>query len=140
MQRELTDEGGSKLNFKVGRGGLADIDFLVELVQIREGRTRSEFRTPGTRRLLTARPSTRYIMPTEYRQLRESYQFLRTVEILARMDMDISTNSIRADSTALEPLGKRMGLAQPSGEHLLSSYREVTERVRAIYTTVLARL
>ena len=140
MERELAQEGESKLDFKVGRGGLADIDFLVELVQIREGGMRSAFRMPGTRRLLLAAPSTRYIRPTEYRQLRESYRFLRTVEMRARMDMDISMNSIRTERSALEALGKRMGIAHPSGERLLSSYRETTERVRSIYTTVLARL
>ena len=140
MERELGGERKSKLDFKVGRGGLVDIDFLVELVQLREGGTRSEFRVPGTRRLLTARPSTRYIKPTEYRQLRESYRFLRTVELLARMDLDISSNAIRADDAALEPLGRRMGFASPSGEHLLASYREVTERVRSTYMRVLARL
>src|SRR5439155_5429629 len=50
MERELAENGGSKLDFKVGRGGLADIDFVVELVQIREGGTQLEFRLPGTLR------------------------------------------------------------------------------------------
>ena len=140
MERELAENGGPKLDFKVGRGGLADIDFVVELVQIREGGTQLEFRLPGTRRLLTARPSTRYITSSEYEQLRESYQFLRTVEMLARMDLDIATNAIRTDGAALAPIGKRLGFVHPSGDRLLSSYREVTEGIRSTYTAVLARL
>lgn len=140
MERTSSDKRGAMLDFKVGRGGLADIDFLVELVQIREGRTKCEFRTPGTRRFLASRPSTRYIRPTEYAELHESHRFLRTVEMLARMDEDISTNAIKDDAAAVEPLGRRMRLAEPSGSRLLTAYREVTGRVRSRYTDVLARL
>jgi hypothetical protein len=56
------------------------------------------------------------------------------------MDMDIATNAIAADAAAVEALGRRMGLAAPSGERLVSTYREVTGRIRSTYTTVLARL
>jgi glutamate-ammonia-ligase adenylyltransferase len=139
-ERELAKGGPSRLDFKVGRGGLADIDFLIELVQIREGRTRPEFRVPGTRRLLTALPPTRYMTPTEARELHEAHELLRTVEVFARMDLNSGVNSIEADAAALEPLGKRMGLRTPSGDVLLSSCREATERIRSTYTTVLARL
>jgi glutamate-ammonia-ligase adenylyltransferase len=139
-ERELAEKGRSRLDFKVGRGGLADIDFLIELVQIREGRTRPEFRVPGSRRLLLALPPTSYITPTEGRELREAHEFLRTVELFARMDLNLRVNSIEANAAALEPLGKRMSLPEPSGERLLSLYREATERVRSIYTAVLARL
>jgi glutamate-ammonia-ligase adenylyltransferase len=139
-ERELTKGGPSRLDFKVGRGGLADVDFLIELLQIREGRTRPEFRVPGTRRLLAALPPTQYLTPTEARELHGAFEFLRTVEVFARMDMNLGVNSIEADAEALEPLGKRMALPKPSGEHLLSSYREATERIRSTYTAVLARL
>jgi glutamate-ammonia-ligase adenylyltransferase len=139
-ERELAEGGRSRLDFKVGRGGLADIDFLIELVQIREGRTRPEFRVPGSRRLLTALPPTLYITPAEARELHEAHEFLRTVELFARMDANLGVNSIEAHAAALEPLGRRMSLPEPSGERLLSLYREATDRVRSIYTAVLARL
>jgi glutamate-ammonia-ligase adenylyltransferase len=140
MERTVEERRGATRDFKVGRGGLSDIDFVAELVQIREGRTRHEFRTPGTRRFFEARSPTRYIKPAEYAELHESYRFLRTVEVLARMDEDIGTNVIKDDGVALESLGRRMGLAEPSGSLLLKRYRETTARVRSLYTTVLDRL
>jgi glutamate-ammonia-ligase adenylyltransferase len=139
-ERELAEGGLSRLDFKVGRGGLADIDFLIELLQIREGRERPEFRVAGSRRLLLALPPASYITPAEARELHEAHEFLRTVELFARMDLNLRVNSIEAQAAALEPLGKRMALPEPSGERLLSFYRDATERVRSIYTAVLTRL
>ena len=44
MERELAQPGGAHLELKIGRGGLADIDFAVQMIQIREGSTRPELR------------------------------------------------------------------------------------------------
>lgn len=140
MEREIAKEGSSKIDFKVGRGGLADIDFLIELVQIREGRTRPEFRVTGTRHLLAALPSTPYITPGERDQLRDAYGIMRTLETLARLDSDANISWIVPDPSVLTALGKWMGLADPPGERLLFLYRETTERIRSIYTAVLRRL
>jgi hypothetical protein len=60
MEHELAKDA-SKLDFKVGRGGLTDIDFILQLIQIREGRTRPAFRVAGTRRLLADSPATAFL-------------------------------------------------------------------------------
>ena len=140
MERELGKEGPGRLDFKVGHGGLADIDFLLELVQIREGRTRPEFRVPGTRRLLTALPPTLYISLAESEWLREALRILRTIETLARLDADSNISWLTPDAATLNPLGTRMGFGDAPGERLLALYRDVTARVRSTYATVLARL
>jgi len=140
MERELAREPASKLDIKVGKGGLADIDFLLQLVQIREGRTRRGFRVPGSRRVLAVLPSTPYLNVQECEQLRNAHRFLRTIETLVRMDADSSVSVMPADAASLTPFGKRMGLSDPAGERLLARTREVSERVRAIYTRVMGRL
>ncbi len=52
MERELAQPGGAHLELKIGRGGLADVDFAVQMIQIREGSTRAELRVRGTREAL----------------------------------------------------------------------------------------
>jgi glutamate-ammonia-ligase adenylyltransferase len=57
IETELGKErGGDRLNLKVGRGGLADIDFLLQLLQIHHGATRPDWRVAGSRRLLAPAP------------------------------------------------------------------------------------
>jgi [glutamine synthetase] adenylyltransferase / [glutamine synthetase]-adenylyl-L-tyrosine phosphorylase len=140
QERELVKQGAARLEFKVGSGGLADIDFVVQLVQIREGSSRREFRVPGTRRLLAAAPETRYITPEEFALLLGAHRFLTLFETFARLDAATNVTWVASDGPALGPLGKRMGFEDPSGERLLSAYQETTSRVRTIYTRVFERL
>ena len=140
QERELAKQEAARLEFKIGSGGLADIDFVVQLVQIREGNSRREFRLPGTRRLLAAAPETRYITPEEFALLLGAHRFLTLFETFARLDAATNVTWVASDGPALGPLGKRMGFEDPSGERLLSAYQETTSRVRAIYTKVFERL
>lgn len=141
MERELAQEDGSRLDFKLGKGGLADIDFMLQMIQIREGRQRPEFRIPGTRRLLASLPETAYLQPGEIDQLRSAHEFLRSLELMVRMDTDTNLSWISSDAAVIAPLAVRMGLARPSaGEQLLDKYRNTTEEVRKLYLQVLDRL
>jgi glutamate-ammonia-ligase adenylyltransferase len=140
MEREIAHESDSRLHFKAGKGGLADIDFALQMIQIREGRRRSEFRVAGTRRLLAALPPTIFLTPAEAGQLREAHIFLRSLETIARMDTDANVSWLAADAAELAPLGVRMGVPSPAGERLLDQYRTMTAAVRSIYLAVLDRL
>ena len=140
MERELTQEAaGARLNLKLGRGGLADIDFLLQVLQIREGRARAEFRITGTRQLLTSLPETAFLTLDEVTDLRDAYALLRELETVLRIDADAAVGSISTAVADLEPIGHRLRPAA-SGADLLSRYRKVTTRVRAIYEAGMTRL
>ena len=140
IERELAREaGGDRHDLKRGRGGLVDIDFLLQVLQIREGREREEFRIAGARRLLAALPGTDVLDPGEADALRDAYGFLRNLETVLRIDTDTDGGAIATDPAAVEPLARR--LAEPlSGAELLARYRATTARVRAIYETAMDRL
>ena len=140
MERELTDEAaGGQLDLKRGRGGLADIDFLLQVLQLREGPAREGFRVPGTRRLLSALPATRVLPAGEATALREAYAFLRELETVLRIHTDSDASAIPTDPAALEPLARQLGTPMSGGE-LLARYRDATAEVRAIYEAGLDRL
>ncbi len=141
MERELAREASqARFDFKVGKGGLADIDFLVQLIQVHEGHERPEFRVAGTRHLLAQLPSTPFLDEQDAERLRHAHRFLRTLEALARIEADSSVSWISTDAERLESTGRRLGLSPPSGQALLDRYRQVTDEVRAIYTKVVERL
>ena len=130
-----------RLDFKVGKGGLADIDFAMQLIQIREGGARPEFRIQGTRRLLLGLPATRFLTEGEASELCAAHRFLRSLELMVRMDSDTSTSWIPADPQTLGPLAVRLGFARPgAGDAFLAQYRTLTTRVREIYLDVVERL
>ena len=140
IERELAGEAaGDHLDLKRGRGGLADIDFLLQVLQIREGAEREQFRVPGSRSLLAALPETTVLRPGEIETLREAYAFLRELETVLRIYTDTGGGAIPTDPAALDPIAHRLREAS-SGEELLTRYREVTAEVRAIYEAGMDRL
>jgi glutamate-ammonia-ligase adenylyltransferase len=141
MEREIAKEAtGERLHLKVGKGGLADIDFLLQLVQIREGTGRSEFRLAGTREMLSSLPDNRYIGAPEADQLREAYDLLRTLETVLRIESDTGRGWIPTAPSALESIAPRVGVVPSTGEALLQRYREVTGGVREIFEAGMSRL
>jgi glutamate-ammonia-ligase adenylyltransferase len=166
MERELTQAGGRHLEFKVGRGGLADLDFALQMIQIREGATREELRVTGTRDLLArlgapsspaAKPARgkargagrksapaaarrRFLETAELAELAEAHVFLRRLELFSRMDLDSNLSAQPTSPDRLEAVAKRMGFAAPAGEGLVATYERITARVREVYESVLARL
>ena len=140
MERELTNEAtGGHLDLKRGRGGLADIDFLLQVLQLREGAAREGFRVAGTRRLLSALPATRILADDEAAALREAYAFLRELETVLRIHTDSDASAISTDPAALEPLARQLGTPL-AGDDLLARYRDTTAEVRAIYEAGMDRL
>ncbi|HEV8132847.1 MAG TPA: hypothetical protein VGQ81_16490 [Acidobacteriota bacterium] len=145
MQSELSHEAkGDRFDFKVGYGGLADIDFIAQMIQIHEGKSNHAFRLGSAGRLLSALEHgvggapARRLSKRDAAALRRSHTFLRSLEIMARMDCDSNVNWIPRTAQALNPLAKRM--AMPKGVDLLRRYRKQTRQVRAIYKKVLKRL
>ncbi len=140
IERELAREAaGDHLDLKRGRGGLADIDFLLQVLQLREGAANQGFRVAGTRWLLATLPETDFLRPAEADTLRDAYWFLRELETVLRIHTDSGGGAISTDPAAVEPLARR--LREPmSGVELLARYREVTAQVRGIHEAGMERL
>ena len=141
IERELAREAsGDHLDLKRGRGGLADIDFLLQVLQIREGAGREQFRV--RRHAGAPRDAARDRLPCgpgRRDTLRDAYGFLRELETVLRIYTNAGGGAIPTDPAALEPIARRLREAA-SGEELLARYREVTAEVRAIYEAGMDRL
>ena len=141
MERELARESsGRRLDLKVGHGGLADIDFLLQLVQLREGARREDLRPPGTRALLETLTETPYLAADRIERLRAAYEFLRTLETVIRIESDAAIGWISTDPAELEPLSTLLRIVPATGEAVLRRYKEVTAEIRGIYEEGMTKL
>ena len=141
METELGKErGGHHFDLKVGRGGLADIDFLLQLLQIHHGANRPEWRIAGSRRLLAALPASPLLDVDDAARLRDAHLFLRTLETRLRIESDTGTSILSTDPHKLSVMGTRMGLPAPAGDALRERYETVTGEVRRIFKQGIARL
>lgn len=140
MERELGRERPSRRELKVGRGGLLDIEFLAQWLQMKHG-SDERVRTPDTGDALEALAAGGYLLRPDYELLRDAYRFLRRLEQRIHVHRGDGTNWVDAQALGLSGLGRQMGFqgtpAKNAGEQLFERYVGVTDSVRACYLRVL---
>ena len=136
LERELGGDERAELNIKTGRGGLLDIEFMVQMMQLRHGTDVPTVRRRATRHALAALAEAGVVPAEEAASLEESYAFLRSLTNRLRIERDQSVESIERESERLPALARRLGYTgtnEDVGRHLLADYGRHRERVRAIY-------
>jgi glutamate-ammonia-ligase adenylyltransferase len=140
MQRELGHEREGRYDLKLGRGGLLDVEFAAQYLQMRHGEDPS-VRTPDTALALDALVRGGYLAHHPYEALREGYRFLRRLEQRIHVLGGTGSSVIEASGLAIRGLSARMGYRdgpdRPAVDALLSRYRGVTASVRDAYLEVL---
>jgi glutamate-ammonia-ligase adenylyltransferase len=144
MERELSGEHtAGHYNLKLGRGGLVDIEFVVQLHQLMHGGRHLDARNRKTLGALDALAAAGLVSAGDAAALGDGYRFLRRLENRLRIVHDRSGSELYADPPSeLHKLARRMGYHAhdgPPGERLLADYLAITGRVRAIYERVFAR-
>jgi len=141
MENELGREGPRRYDVKLGHGGVVDVEFATQWLQMRHGAD-ARVRTTDTEGALGALEACGYLDPHLAAVLREGYTMLRRLEQALRIVHGTSKSLIEEGAPGLPALARRMGLRDgvPSGtasEALLDRYRTVTRDVRAAYLAVL---
>lgn len=134
MEFELAKERDGIYNVKTGKGGLVDIEFLVQYFLLRYGPSTREVRIPNTYLALEKLRDNKILEEEEYRVLSAAYQFLRKVETGLRIVHDQSVSRLDSNSKDFGVLARRLGY---DGSSLLNQYLTRTSAVRKIYNRYL---
>ena len=141
--RERLEASHSERDLKRGFGGIVDVEFLVQLFKLKYGRTQPALRTTNTWESLVALRTTGLLDETDYRSLRESYDFLRLVEGRLRIVHNRSLDELPEVPEDLEKLARRLGFegtAEASaGSQFLTALEETTRRTRDHFLQLVAR-
>ena len=129
MERELSSERRGRRDFKLGRGGLADIEFAVQLLQMRHGAD-PRVRTTETLSALDALCAAGYLSAEHAETLRDGHAFLRKLEQRLRIVHADATQLLEEDAPGVPLLARRMGIrGRTSAERaaeLLARYGAIT--------------
>src|SRR6202034_1654835 len=101
---------------KLGPGGLRDIEFAVQLLQLVHGRDDDRVRVPGTLPALAALADGGYVGRTDAEDLAQAYRFLRQTEHLLQLYQLRRTHTLPTDPAVLRRL--RRALRSTSNPHL----------------------
>ncbi|WP_434046365.1 MULTISPECIES: bifunctional [glutamate--ammonia ligase]-adenylyl-L-tyrosine phosphorylase/[glutamate--ammonia-ligase] adenylyltransferase [Sorangium] len=140
MERELSHERRGRRDFKLGRGGLADIEFSVQLLQMRHGAD-PRVRTTETLAAIDALASAGYLSPKHAEVFRDGHAFLRKLEQRIRIVHADASQLLEENAPGVPLLARRTGIrgrtAAESARELLARYGAITGRVRAAYEAIV---
>jgi [glutamine synthetase] adenylyltransferase / [glutamine synthetase]-adenylyl-L-tyrosine phosphorylase len=142
MEMELAKETTGSYNIKTGRGGMVDVEFIVQFLQLTHGFEHPELRSCNTLLALEAMRQLAILPEPDYQALAEGYRFLRRLENRLRLIHDYSMNDLGGPLKYLNKLARRLGydsLLKNPGQALMADYERVTGAVREVYERILGR-
>jgi glutamate-ammonia-ligase adenylyltransferase len=141
MERELSQERGGRFDPKLGRGGLADVEMCIELLQVKHGRDPA-VRTTETQTAIEALSERGYLAPSHAAALGEGYAFLRKLQWRIRILHATASQLIEEGAPGLVPLAHRVGIRSRPGDAgvaatLGAHYKATTDRIRGAYDQIV---
>ncbi|GAA1311553.1 bifunctional [glutamine synthetase] adenylyltransferase/[glutamine synthetase]-adenylyl-L-tyrosine phosphorylase [Saccharothrix xinjiangensis] len=148
MRRRVEDHvpaGLGDRELKLGRGGLRDVEFAVQLLQLVHGRGDEELRITSTTQALAALGRGGYVGRADAADFGRAYRFLRTLEHRLQLQRLLRTHLFPADGDAgaLRWLARAAGLSaeggQSEGQVLLAEFRKRANQVRRLHEKLFYR-
>jgi glutamate-ammonia-ligase adenylyltransferase len=136
MEKELGKETPGRYHVKYGRGGLVDVEFLVQALQLVHGAEQSSVRRVSTTAALEALGRAGALDASIASELADHYRFLRRVSAAVRLFGARPADSL--DLAGPIPARVATALGYASRAELLDDYRRRTDAVRAAYREALA--
>jgi glutamate-ammonia-ligase adenylyltransferase len=135
LETEVVKAGEIERNVKLGRGGIREIEFVAQTLQLLNAGRMPFLQSSQT--LPTLEKLVRYhLLPgAEARALSAAYVFLRDVEHRLQMENNLQTHTIPAEPEARERLAALMGFDSLQGFD--DALRRHTRNVRRAYDSLL---
>ncbi len=133
MQKENSGEKKGQYNLKSGYGGLVDIEFAVQFLQLRHGYRQECLRTPSTLDALHELSQANIIDQATARELEEAYLFYRQLEAHLRINLEQATDTLRYPSPVFDQISEKM----VTSNQLNVQLEHTRQRVRHMYAEIL---
>ncbi|MFC8994379.1 bifunctional [glutamine synthetase] adenylyltransferase/[glutamine synthetase]-adenylyl-L-tyrosine phosphorylase [Streptomyces rochei] len=124
---------------KLGPGGLRDVEFAVQLLQLVHGRADTSLHSGTTLDALEALAAGGYVGRADAAQLDEAYRFLRSMEHRIQLHRLRRTHLVPDDEADLRRLGRSLGLRTDPVAGLLRAWKRHASVVRRLHEKLFYR-
>jgi glutamate-ammonia-ligase adenylyltransferase len=141
IDRALRGKDAERRNVKLGRGGIREVEFLVQALQLLYGGDDGWLRERNSLRAIFRLTERGYLPPALGRQLGDALIYLRTVEHRLQILHEFQTHTLPEEPRALGLLARRMGIALPpaaAARRFLAGHRRVTVLVHRAFREFFA--
>ena len=136
IDRQVEKKSG--YNVKLGRGGIREIEFIAQALQLAHGGRDEWLRVAHTLVSLGRLADRDFITEPEHSQLSDAYTFLRMLEHRLQMEQGLQTHTVPENDEAQSLLARRMGLA--GKDELMAALQRHTTNVRHTYERLFAEI
>lgn len=144
MELELAKEKTKGKNVKLGFGGIADIEFAIQILQLIHGKKNLRLRQTNTMESLNLFVDHGIIDQKKADQVKENYLFLRKVECALRIIRQAPANYLPKETLELAQLARLLSYNQDDDETLanmlLNDYEKHTKQMRGYYRDTIGKL
>ena len=137
IKRRIEHDAAEDLerDVKLGRGGIREIEFVVQTLQFIHGGRHAFLQETGTLNALQALAHLELIQTAEVLDMDRAYRFLRRVEHRLQIEAEQQTHTVPRDPMTVERLARSLGF--DSSKEFNAELRKAMERVRSIFDRVV---
>jgi glutamate-ammonia-ligase adenylyltransferase len=135
IENEVVRGGEQERNVKLGHGGIREIEFTAQILQVLHGGRLPFLQIPQTLPCLAKLPQYDLLARDDAQQLDVAYRFLRDIEHRLQMENNLQTHTLPEDRPSLLRLARLMEFN--SLEKFQVALQTYTGNVRRIYDSLL---
>lgn len=129
IEQRCLSEGGDQRDVKQGRGGIRDIEFVIQFLQLLNGGDLPEIRTGNTLQAIARLEQVGCFTSEERTSLEQNYAMLRKLEHRLQIMFDLQTHTLPDNDDELRKVSIRMGYADGPHRSPLDSFRADYQRI-----------
>jgi [glutamine synthetase] adenylyltransferase / [glutamine synthetase]-adenylyl-L-tyrosine phosphorylase len=139
-ESEATRRGAADREVKRSPGGIRDIEFAVQTLQLVHGPSDPELRSPTTLTALSEMDAAGYVDPDDAAGLADAYRFLRRVEHALQIEEERQTHTLPADRDHRRRIARVLGYRGSPEAGPTEAFDRDLARKRNVVRTVHERL
>ena len=124
---------GDKIDLKLGSGGLADIEWTIQLLQLQHGGRLPNLRRPGALAGITACVEEGLLSPEAGEWLVEGWRLLSRLRNAIYLTGARETHLLPSAGRGMERLARMLGYPRPGAQRLAEDVARVMRRVRKVH-------
>ncbi|MEY2495614.1 MAG: [glutamine synthetase] adenylyltransferase / [glutamine synthetase]-adenylyl-L-tyrosine [Verrucomicrobiota bacterium] len=136
IERDVVGYGNMERDVKLGAGGIREIEFVVQALQLLHGSRHAFLQETSTLKAMPVLADLELLPREEARALESAYRFLRRVEHRLQIEAEQQTHTIPENGDALRRLSQSLGFSSP--KDFTVKLRGHTQGVRAVFRRIIS--
>jgi len=124
IEANATNKDEAESNVKTGRGGIRDIEFVIQFLQLLNGGADPGVRTSNTLDAISRLAQSGGLTHQERILLEENYRFLRKLEHRLQIMYDLQTHQLPRQASELKKVARRLGFVDTPEQTTVAAFQE----------------